>query len=269
MPSQYGGLMNAFTADTGRRPSDSVWSGAPILEILAGQRDGVVHIDDFTDFYADVNRYDILVADAGTSIGGLNSVRGGVLRLITGATDNNEVYIGGGIGTAAFTDIDADVADVWFEGRFRLSAVADHGVFFGLGALGIVAANMLADNTGALVDDEYVGFRILSADSDGLDAVYNTASGGGESVHQEADTGISSQVLTANTWVKVGLRYIDQYRKTYYYVNGLLVNTSGVAESATNFPDGVQLHWAAGIKTGAASSVNMDIDWVRIAASFK
>lgn len=263
----------ALGTDTNRRRSPGLWDGAPSYEdIMSGLVDGIFVRDDFDTFFATDNKYDLLQADSGASVAlrGQNTGRGGILRLTTGATDENEAYIGYGAGVGGITDFNAQVCNMWFEARCRVESIANSGIAWaiGLGEPNMAAANMLTDSTGALADKDYVGFRVLSADGNGLDAVHNTASGGGETVHQEEATGIAAQTLVADTWVKVGLRYDAGDDKMYWYVNGQKVNTSGVAESATNFPDGEELTFFAGLKSTSATGYYMEIDWWQIAVQF-
>ena len=158
--------------------------------------------------------------------------------------------------------MDAGAGRCWFEARVLLTSVTDLGVFVGLKEEGRAVANDLADNSGANADKDYIGFRILTADSDGWDCVYNTESGGGESIHMEADSNpVTAAVATANTWVKLGL-YFDN-ATCFWFVNGTIVSTTGVAESATNFPDGEEFTPTFAIKTGEGVTKKLQIDWWR------
>jgi hypothetical protein len=132
---------------------------------------------------------------------------------------------------------------------------------------------MLTDDTGVprTTNGSFIGFRAVTADPDGMDAVYATASTA-LTVHQEAADSTAKYVpgsstvylqnLIADTYVKFGL-YFDG-TKMYWYVNGVRVNDAGVAYNATNFPDGVNMHVVWGVKTGEAVAKAMTIDWYKI-----
>jgi hypothetical protein len=263
MPREYQSFSGV--TDTGRRPSAGIWGDCPWLEIISGHRGGVAFYDDFILFSAtDLVPYDILAADTGSSITGLSTSEGGVIRFSLDGTDNDEVglaFTSHASNGPGMVNIDAGAGNVYFEARFRVSLITTGtlGLAIGLGEIGIMAANTLVDDTGALVDKDFVGFRVDSASGSALDAIYNTASGGGESSHKaEAGT------LAASTYIKVGLKYDDTLRKTFYFVNGVVCDPSGVNESATNFPDGQIMVPFVYFKDLGGTAQTHDLDWVRV-----
>lgn len=251
----------AVTADTGRRPSPNVWLGCPIEHAFKGPffSDMLFDGDDFPYFMSTTaNKYKTIVADSGASIAlrSATTVNGGVIRLTTGGTDENEVYISAGSGTGPGVEIKAGYGDVWMECRVKVSQITDACWFAGLAVPGWAAANEITDATGALADHNYIGFRVLANDLTYLDAVYNTASGGGETVHYN-----QAQLVAVDTWYKLGVRYDDSQRKLFFFINGTVVDPAGVAVTATNFPDSNPLAWALGAKSVTGTTVLLDCDW--------
>jgi hypothetical protein len=215
--------------------------------------------DDFADFYATANKYTLVEGDAASTVGLLATEVGGVLRLDCGNVDNDEVYISAGT-EAGLVKIDGAAGRVWMEARIRTDSIADNaaGLFIGLTEEGWSAANAMTDDTGVVGDKDTVGFAIVQADGNAITAIHNTASGGG------VTTAIASvQVPVASTWYKLGL-YFDGVDTVSWFVNGV-ANATTVLESATNFPDGEELHLSAGAKTGSAVGFNVDIDWWAVA----
>ncbi len=253
MPGPYVGYAGA---DTGRSPSANVFQGIDIVGIQAGHVGGVFAGDDFEHgIPATGNKYTLVEADG--SIAGLTT-RGGVVRMTTGGTDNDECYIGGGVDEFILGNINAGQGRMGFETRVKFQETADQGVLIGLGEEALAAADAIIDAAATFVDKDFVGFRIESADPDGLDAIHRTASGGGEIVHKEL-----AQVIVADTWYKLGLVFIDP--NIFWLVNGVVIDKTGVKESATDFPDGEGLHVMWGIKTGEGTTKRLDIDWWRFA----
>lgn len=243
-------------ADTTRKPSANVWKGIDWLALMAGHIGGVYDFDDFTHLPATANRYTLVEADG--SIAGLVTETGGVLRMTSGGTDNNECYIGGGVDEFMLGKFDAGQGRLAFEARVRFQETLLQGAYIGLGEEAFSAANAMVDDTMALVDKDFVGFHILDADSDGLDAVHQTASGGGRIVHKDI-----AQLIVADTWYKLGIAFIDP--TIFWFINGVVVDATGVKESATDFPDGEELHVQFGVKTSEGTTKRLDIDWWRFA----
>lgn len=250
--------MRFVGVNSNRGLSPNLWKIAPIQEVQAGVVDGCFVFDDFHFLPASGSKYLRLSSDSGASIAEIATEVGGVVRMTTGGTDNNEVYMNFGNSLGVLGKAVAAGYPFWFEARFRLGAVSDHGVFIGLAEEGLAVANTLTDDTGAVASKDYLGFRILTADSDGLDTVYRTAAGD-EGVHKEAAAGIAAQTLTASTWVKVGMYFDGTY--LWYFVNGDLVSTTGLLTTASLFPTGEELTFLVALKTGTGTSCTLDLDW--------
>ena len=91
--------------------------------------------------------------------------RGGQLQISTTANLNDETYLsldGSTTGANDFFDLTLNSGrPLWYEARIRPSQISnDYAAFFGLFTDSLVAANALVDTTGAIVDSNYVGFRI-------------------------------------------------------------------------------------------------------------
>lgn len=245
-----------YNGSSDRGPSTKLWKGnePKYGEWFNNPSKGWGWFDDFLTFGATANQYTILAADSGASVAPLVSEVGGVLRLTTGSTDENEVGISFGLATSVIGKIDAAAGACGFEARLRSSSITDGNLLLacGMGEEAIMAANMLVDATGVLVDKDFVGFQTLAASGSLLKGVHNTASGGGTTNLGTAGT------MVAATWFKVGWWFNGIDKVTYYY-NGVPVLT--VLESATNFPDGEELTFALYAKAGTAASLTVDIDW--------
>lgn len=195
--------------------------------------------------------------DSGASAALIGSL-GGLVRLTTGVTDNNECYMGYGGTVGAGFEIDGDVGSLAWEIKFRLNtAISDQGLFIGLTDANAASANMLDDDTGEFDDSNHsaIGFRALAAAPTDLDAIYATA-GTARTIHKDG-----AQTLVADTWYRVGGFFDKDTNKHYWFVDGSVVDRAGVLESATNMPDDVALTLSFGLKTGSGNSRVMDVDY--------
>lgn len=104
------------------------------------------------------------VADGNGNVVSIDG-RGGQLQISTTATLNDETYLsldGFTTGANDFFDLTLNSGRrLWADFRLRPSQITnDYACFFGLFTDSLVAANALVDTTGAIVDSNYVGFRI-------------------------------------------------------------------------------------------------------------
>lgn len=256
-------------AADGNGLSSEIWHDLPISDMLA---DPSCVIDWFDDF---VNNGDL---GAGTILGPYaaamdtsNDVQQllaheGILRLSLDNTDNDQAAIqtsGGVGGPIEISDTAGEGYKMWFEARVRLSTITDQTVFLGFAEEAMqIADALIADGGTALKDKDYVGFRVLSGDPDGLDAVHNKESGGGEVVVKN-----EAQVLVAATWYKLGMvyepaRFSPLDGKIFrYYVDG--VEVGSITSLPSTFPDAELMAFLMTIKNGDGTARNFDIDWVR------
>jgi hypothetical protein len=244
-----------YTGLTDRGPSTKLWKGNEPRygEWFNNPNKGWGVFDDFLTFGATANQYTLLNADGGAIVPVATEV-GGVLRLTVHSDDEDETGISYGLATSVLGKIDAGAGACAFETRIRISSVLTGTVALavGMGEEAIMAANMMADATGIMVDKDFVGFQTLAASGSLLKAVHNTASGGGTTNLGTAGT------MVADTWFKVGW-YFNGIDKTTYYYNGVAMFT--VLESATNFPDGEELTFALYAKSMTGAGFNVDCDW--------
>lgn len=232
-------------------PSDGVWRDFEFGNV----RDYLFMGDDFLNFEDQVSTAEhggyISYLDTGCTCKKLDDGWGGVARLLLDATGSDE--------EGAFTLIDSNQLGailttgpkkLWFETRIKLSSVAAISGFVGLAEENCPADSLLADD-GTGINKDYVGFRILEADPDGIDAVYRTASGTEGVVKNEA------QVAVAATWYKLGIYYDEKYIR--YYVDG--VEVGSVLASTSGVPVGEYLAPLFAFKQHAAAEKILDIDW--------
>lgn len=199
--------------------------------------------------------------DTGGSILQLATSADGVLRFSTAATDNNECWLQSGY-SAGTLGVISDTAGsdkmLAFECRIAVGQISDdYNVFVGLGEEALAAANTITD-AGALADKDLIGFNVLEADGDALKFVWRKAG-------QAVQTLATVQVPVAATFYNLGFIYdptAPSSRRITVYVDNVEQTTYGTAANiaAATFPDGEELAFLAGIKTGAAANKTLDID---------
>lgn len=258
----------------GRGLSPRIWSG------IAGQAlspDGASNLymqaDDFTNFglaaagiYVGNGLYTGYI-DSGNTIAQLATEVGGVARLLTDTTDNDEVWLQPGTATSVFGKISDTAGDdkmLAFEARIRLLKVTDtYNVFVGLMEEGCAAADTITD-AGALADKDYIGFSITESDGDALKFVYKKSG-------QTAQTVLTyGTALALNTWYKVGFLYDPKAptsKRIKIFVDNVEQSTyvTGTNIAAATFPDGEELGFIAGVKNGSGAASHLDLDWYALA----
>lgn len=166
------------------------------------------------------------------------------------------------------SDTSGDKFPQAFEARIRIAKLDDNVAWLaGIHEAVAAATDTLADSTGALADNkDFIGFRALEADPDGLDAVYKESTT--ETVVKEAASGVSGQTAEADTWVKLGIRFDGT--STWWFVNNELVNrNAGVEPDADDFPDATVMNFIIGVKTFDAGDFHLDVDWIRYARAME
>lgn len=262
--------------------SGNLW--ADVLEpglAPAGGNGGIFEGDDFNRFQGFTNAisgvtglpsttvpgvdgYQIYVDSATTASGvsRLADVVGGVARFSPGATDNHLAILGTN-DLGRISDGSGEKKRVMFEARVRFpTQVTDGSVFIGLASPGAIVDGGLIANDGALKADQGgIGFRIKEDDPDGLDIVYQAASQTEQVVLNEA------QVVSADTWYKVGFKYdpfnaVASERIKFFIDNvekGSYVTDTNIA--AATFPDGDFLGVFLAAMTEGTTARLMDVDW--------
>lgn len=276
-----------LSGDTSRGPSPNIWADCPWMEMLHDPTIGWGFFDDFFQAGEGTDTAQtwpgpqgllyLCHGTAGTTVLPKTGVAGALTGIMELDVDNNdeEVYLSFSTTYCpTFGEISSTAANarkLWFEGRVRFDTVLSGspalGKFFGLGASGMNVANAMAADAASVVVKDFVGFRAVAADGDGMDAVHIKVSGA-EVVVCESAAGPTAQTLTADTWVKLGIHFDGT--NTWWYVNGEKVVGTGVLADATNFPDGKGLHPIFGIRHHSAGTEDYeaDIDWWRFARLF-
>lgn len=270
-----------------RTASPIIWKDCPWQQIKDGSVAGVAIFDDFHSAGAALssNRAAFTGSPDGTrwnafgtlGVGftgsdGSAGARLGELSIDTDA-DDEEAYLapddtyGSLIGE--ISDTAGSNFKLWFEAGVKFGNVASgaaaHGKFVGLGSPDAAATGTLAADAAALSGiANFVGFRALAADGDGMDAVHQDDVGGsGAEVVVEEAADDSNLVITADTYYHYGI-YFDG-KKVYWYVNGVLIAASGILPSATNFPDADPLVPCLGVRVHGAVDALTTVDYVRFA----
>lgn len=271
-----------YTGDnTGRNPSPALWKACPWLEILVGHTAGRIFYDDFLNPQ--------VFTSAGTNNGGYvnyedtgvtflaQATRYGEYEVAGNDADNDEMNMstGGNAGCMGIiSDATADKAKLWFEARVRKASIADEGMsmFIGMSAEGLTAADVLVDDTGELMDADFVGFHNLLADGDSVDFCWEKA--GGAIVRPTALQDI--YVPVADEYAKLGFVYDPDGCQAYggkssdkiaVFVDGVVKGYATATHIATaTFPDGEELVLQFATKVGTTDSeFKARIDWWRFA----
>lgn len=244
-----------YKADgTGAGPSRGVWA-----DFKAGEVDRFAHVmDDFLTFTDQVSTEEhagyVSYMDTGVTCTQVKTAQGGVIMFDSVDDSDSE---------GAITPVDSNILGsivttagsnkkLWFETRVKFSATTNQSAFIGLAGANCPANGLLADAGTGISGKNLVGFSVLEADPDGIDCVYDTAAG----YTTAKDV---AQVITADTWYKLGIHYDGTYVK--YYVDS--VEVASVLATADNFPDGVYLTPLFALKTHEGADKNLSIDWWR------
>lgn len=246
--------------DTGRNLSANLWKSFPREEVERGERPGFFFWDDFLNApflvsSSNTKRWAALVENGEIAQGtGTGVPSGGVWFLLSGA-DNNSTAITLGGNTGAVGKISySDPKLLCFEFRYT-AAPTGLTMAAGLGQEGLAADNALIPDGGAtFTAKDFVGFRVLAGDTDGLDATHALAGGAEVVVKEVVDT------LVVGQYVKAGLCYDPISRLVSWYKNGAFQGS--VPANATNFPDGEELVPIFLIKSIGATLPLLGLDWV-------
>lgn len=239
-------------------PSPSIWTHIDIAHIKEDPNFGTFFFDHFLNFGQNTEN-DVTATyhsqiDSGGTIKQTGAVDGRIQFLTDAGSDDGIVMgIGADIG-GALTIVENSGRKVAFEGRVLFSeAVTGQAFFLGLIEKGeIVADTILTDSTGALPDKDYLGFRVLAADPDGIDAVHR----GGDTAEVIVEN--EAQVITIATNYKLGL-YFNGRKTVNFYVDGTVVGSAQTDD--TDFPDGIVLVPVVAFKETSGSAEYIEMDW--------
>lgn len=203
--------------------------------------------------------------DTGVTLNGSATLDNG-LEVAGNDADNDEGVIGGVGNIATISDTASESRLLAFEACVSKASIADNGLafFVGLCESGVVGANALADNTGAVADKDLIGFHCDQADGDAIDAIYQKSGQTAQVVKAGA------QVPVADTFYKLGFVYdpaAANDRKVTFYIDGTDIGSYVTATNiaAATFPDSEDLTWIFATKVGAAAEVIAHLRWVRVA----
>jgi hypothetical protein len=263
--------VGACRSTSTRMPSRGIWESCPWFELATGTRDGHVYWNDFTGNYILANNQTVTdlgdgvmgftAATAGTTINKVDTAApyGKVKLETTTINEDAGIMVGGGNNVVAEYVLESGKR-FWLEARISCLNITDakFGVFLGLAEEALCATTAtLAAGGATLADKDYVGFQKFAADGDKFDLVYNTAGGGGATVHA-AD----AATIVADTFTKLGVYCDGTY--VYFYQDGVQIGTK-VALSATNFPNGEEMALYFVIGAAHADTCSVAVDWIRIA----
>jgi hypothetical protein len=260
--------------DSHTGPSNALWGKIDGL-IAAGDRSVAFHLfDDFLHFgglltstagqYASASGNWVTYQDSGDTVTTLATEVGGVVRLLTDTTDNDEVWMASGNATGVLLKLAASAGKkTLFETRFRCNTIASRNLYLGFSEEGCAVADTITD-AGALVDKDFVGFDSLEGDATGLDFIVRKSGGARTVISEDLTT------LVADTWVKLGF-CVDYDKVTgkriTIYLDGVAQGTygTGTQMAAATFPADEELGLLFGIKNGTTAATSLDLDWVRVA----
>lgn len=252
----------AGTDSAERGPSEGVWGGCPILDII---EDPSVGYHFFDDFLAANNLVSSNVGyiqpawytyeDTTSSITQLATEVGGVLRILLEAAANEECAMTTGKTAGMGKVYSTSPKDLWYEARVRFGGITDQAAFIGLAQEACPADSLLADTTPVMTKDQ-IGFTVAIATPAALNAAYGEAAT--PTIHS---AGV--QTLVAATWYKLGMFYDAGDDLMKWFINGIQVGTSLDVSATTAFPDGEGVCPLFALKTVTGAARTLDIDWVR------
>lgn len=151
---------------------------------------------------------------------------------------------------------------LWLEGRIKVSSIADTLFDFFFGLMEDVACTAVIPITataGRMADKNLVGFLRLGSDGDYLDAIYKADGQPSSTTHTTAQA--DAQVLVADNFVKIGLKYNPVDYTIKWYGNGKQVAAYTVLSTQGNpFPNDINLGWVMGC-TNVAGSITDTFTW--------
>lgn len=238
-------------------PSPEIWADCPAVPFLKDPSLGYHFLETFID--------KVIVVDTsitGWVFGGTNpDIDWGTgshdVLLETSGADNDSHFI---CQRPVVTPGLNNNKKFWLEGRVKFP-VADSGSFFGLMEAAGCTAEAIADNCATIIDEDYIGFRIVAGDTDGLDVEVNQGGGTGPTVVKDV-----AHTVVADTYVNLGITFDGKDTFTYY-VNGVSVGTS----TADSLDNNVMAHALAVLfagKSGTAAAGAWGVDWIRYAFEF-
>lgn len=267
-----GNKPNTYEEDTGRMPTKALWDEIPWTSIEDGEHEGHVFWDDFTNMPAMTTGdladtlYAAFGGSLGTTIQQAADDEHGVLAIVTDAGDEDEgsIQTGGNTGGSyEFVKLATAVPHtIAFEARVKKSLITSGCMFVGMGGEGMAANSMMVDATGAMINDDWIGFHVVSLAT--LTFSYKALNQDVQDLIATADT------LVADTYVKVGFKYDyknSNAKQIKVYVNGVILGTyvtKALIDAAT-FPSDVEMALTFGAKNITAVAGTYSMDWWKAA----
>lgn len=203
--------------------------------------------------------------DTATSACAITSKSGAMntCRMSVGATDNHEAWMtsGGNIGALGrFSCTAGQERFAAFEVIFSVPQIgANNGcIFLGMAEPGLAAANTKVDDTGVMVDKDFIGFNTVQATPDQLDIIFKEEGSTQQTVLANALT------MAVDTLYNAGFVYNPKWppsKRFRFYINNTELDyyISDAQMAASTFPNAVMMAFLAGLKTGSATAAHLDI----------
>lgn len=278
----------ASAGDTTSRVSPQIWSNCPFDEVESGFHPGYARHWEFVGFKpsTNVNAAEAYWSD-GLMVFGSN---GAVVTAGSDPTVGTGTVAANAFGTVAIgsdgddegcvirqpgapiklsgpnSAITARSGRFWFEWRGKVSTVSDVQADCYVGLVEDVAATATVPITatgGTLADKNLVGFhRRANATSGNGALIYPVYKADGQTVAY----GTTTQAITADTYVKLGLIYEPTDNTIKWFGNGLqLLNYAVLATQGNPFPNDILMGAVIAILNAAGSiSPTITSDWMRI-----
>lgn len=268
------------SANTDRRPSNTIWRNCPWNNIQNHTIDGICDYDDFLDSpiaalggtqttQIQLGKYKVYNTGAAKNglVAQMNSVEqyGGLYALpIDTAGDQAAFGYANGMYSFATTGSLA-LGEFWFECRIAIQSVAtnDGQYFIGLGevdALTFAAAVPLADADATANGGAMVGFNRLEDGLTALNTSYADRAATWTNIQATAGT-----VSAAFTFVKLGITFdrTNSSKCLKFFVNGLECTTgmTRAALAALTYLDAGALAPMAAVFGDSGAASCMYIDW--------
>lgn len=211
-------------------------------------------VDDFFS-YTNGQLWTKVDGDSGASVAIDADGTGGLVALVTGATDNNEAYLHSTNELFAF----AASRPIEFEAgiQFAEASTDDANVLVGL--MDAVAANALQDN-GAGPKASYSGAVFFKADGDTLWSVETSVGGTQTTTQTKTTAGSSSQQRLR---IEINPTGGSAAQVTFWANGQQCVDSDGkLIRHEVSFGSATEMSAVLGLKAGGANSETLTVDYV-------
>ena len=264
-----GDILAPYGTDAGVGPSPTVWEDCPLLDMMLDSTVGYYFFDDFlrTPLLADgTPQMGYLTdQDTGVTIQGLETGDevGGVIEIANNdaANDFGHLYLADAVAAVNLMKIAAaSHKEFWFEARLKVASVTNDKIalFAGLGETGLITTDggALVDDTGEVKDENFIGFQVLSADSNALIPCYKA-----DGQTKGVGTGAA---IAADTYFKCGLHGNGSIIEMS--INGSVdtILSASIIAGAT-FPSATNMTAMLLTKTKDAAECAIQMDWWKFA----